>query len=295
MISILIPVYNYDVVSLVNALHNQAAQLNVTIEIRVIDDYSTNQDIVCNNSEIDKLDQVFYQRFEENMGRTATRNHLAAQARYDWLLFLDADMWPGSADFLKIYAENLQEHELVFGGIQYEPHKPAGKELRWKYGTFREAQNVNRRKKNPYLSVLSAVMLIKKDCFLKANDFLENRYGLDVLFTANLKKMAIKVLHIDNPAYHLGLEDNGVFMEKSKIAMQSIAYFDKNGQIPEDHRGIQKMAKKLEKSDILRHLLKFILRFKPQIMANLHSANPSLVVFDIFRLHILIENNAPDA
>lgn len=292
MISILIPVYNYDVVPLVNVLYNQAAHLKIAVEIRVVDDHSTNQEIVRNNSKVSRLEQVYYEHFEENLGRTATRNHLAAQARYDWLLFLDADMWPGSPDFLKIYAENLQENELIFGGIQYESHKTAGKELRWKYGTFREAQNVSRRKKNPFLSVLSAVMLIKRDCFLKANDFLENRYGLDVLFTANLKKLDAKVLHIDNPAFHLGLEDNAVFIAKSKMAMQSIAYFDINKQIPKDHRGIQKMAKKLQKLGLLRHFLRLYMRFEPQIIRNLHSANPSLIVFDIYRLHVLIENNA---
>ena len=53
MLSILIPTYNYSIVELVRNVHKQAIIAKIPFEIIVIDDCSTNQDIINKNDTIE--------------------------------------------------------------------------------------------------------------------------------------------------------------------------------------------------------------------------------------------------
>lgn len=291
MISILIPVYNYNVVPLVKEMHRQTTALQILFEIIVLDDHSTNLCVESANRETESLAGVTYIRASTNKGRSATRNALAKAARYKCLLFLDADIWPSSSDFVKNYAERAARADLIFGGIIYEKEKPAQNILRWKYGSNRESQTVDQRNKKPFISIISQGFLIKKSLFLKANNFLENWYGLDALFTSNLKNLGATVLHIDNPLIHKGLEDNEKFLKKSEKAVRSLAFLAEKGRIPEDHYAIQKAAIKLKKYRLTGLFLTCTAIFENHMKKNLLSSNPSLTVFDIFRLRILLSKS----
>lgn len=290
MISILIPVYNYNVVPLARAIHRQAMALKTPFEIIIWDDNSSNLCVESANKEVEKLQRVTYIRATENKGRAASRNALAETARFKWLLFLDADVLPASPHFVENYREHLSKADIIFGGITYNKERPEDKTLRWKYGRARETQTVKQRKKKPFISIISQGFLIKKSLFLRANQFLENRYGLDALFTSNLKKEGATVLHIDNPVIHQGLEDNKIFMEKSVKAVQSLIYLSEKGLIAKDHYTIQKAALQLEKYRLTGLFLKCTALFENKIKNNLLSSNPSLFVFDMYRLRILISN-----
>lgn len=290
MISILIPVYNYNVVPLVKEMHKQTVALQIPFEIIVFDDHSTNLCVESANRESESLAEVTYIRASSNKGRSATRNVLANAARYKWLLFLDADVFPSSPNFVRNYTEYAGQADLIFGGIVYEKEKPAQNTLRWKYGSSRESQTVAQRNKKPFISIISQGFLIRKSLFLKANDLLENRYGLDALFTSNLKNLGATVLHIDNPLIHKGLENNEKFMEKSVKAVRSLVFLAEKGRIPEDHYTIQKAALKLKKYRLTNVFLKCTAFFENQMKKNLLSSNPSLTVFDIYRLRILLSN-----
>ncbi len=288
MISILIPVYNYNIVPLVKEIHDQTMALRIPFEIIVFDDHSTDLRVESANRKTEELPEVTYIRAFDNKGRSATRNALAKVAKYNWLLFLDADIFPLSSNFVKNYTERIAQADLIFGGICYEKEKPTQNILRWKYGRARESQTVTQRNKKPFISIISQGFLIRKSIFLKANDLLENRYGLDALFTSNLKKLGATVLHIDNPLIHKGLEDNEKFMEKSVQAVQSLFFLAENGRIPQDHYTIQKVALKLKKYRLSGLFLRYTAIFETQIKKNLLSSNPSLKVFDIYRLRILL-------
>lgn len=291
MISILIPVYNYNVVPLVKEMHKQTAALQIPFEIIVLDDHSTNLCVESANRETESLAELTYIRASTNVGRSATRNALAKAARFKWLLFLDADVWPSNSHFVKNYTEHIAQADVIFGGIVYEKEKPAQNTLRWKYGSTRESQTVAQRNKKPFISIISQGFLIKKSLFLKVNDLLENRYGLDALFTSNLKNLDATVLHIDNPLIHRGLEDNKKFMEKSVKAVCSLAFLAEKGRIPEDHYTIQKAALKFKKYRLTGLFLTCSSLFENQMKKNLLSSNPSLTVFDIFRLRILLSKS----
>ncbi len=291
MLSILIPTYNYNVVELVNKVHEQALSASILFEIIVIDDCSTNQEI-ANNNKIN-IKQKKYCTFianDKNLGRTASRNLLASKAKYSLLLFLDADVLPKYNDFISRFElNNNRDCEVIYGGVCYINEKPKPDQLlRWKYGQERETKSVASRLKEPYF-IISQNLLINKEVFIKNNTSNINTYGLDILFSGNLLKNKIKVKHIDNPVYHLGLENNITFLNKSLVAVKTTFLLEKNNQIDSDLRPLQKSYLLLNKWR-LAGLFNLVFKiFKEPIKYNFLSKKPSMLLFDLYRLQYYVE------
>ena len=91
MLSILIPTYNYNIEALVSELHAQSSACNIDFEILCYDDSSTNLEIIASNKTINLLKNTTYKFLDTNIGRSSIRNLLAKNAKFDLLLFLDAD------------------------------------------------------------------------------------------------------------------------------------------------------------------------------------------------------------
>ena len=93
-ISVLIPTYNDRILSQVSTLQSQLEALSVAedlcYEVVVADDCSTDEAVVRENEEILHLDHCRLVREPHNVGRAAIRNRLAQEARYRWLLYIDA-------------------------------------------------------------------------------------------------------------------------------------------------------------------------------------------------------------
>lgn len=289
MLSVLIPTYNYDITRLVKSISVQLEKAGFPYEILVADDGSPLKTIINKNKSVEWLPNCTMFLGISNKGRTLIRHFLAEKAQYDRLLFMDADVLPESDLFIEKFDLKNTNTDIVFGGISYEEN-PAEKDkmLRWKYGRSREAKPVSEREKKPYLSIISQCFLIKKEVFLKANNFFENVYGVDVLFAQNLEKLNVKVLHIDNPIVHLGLENSVSFIEKTKKGLDSLYYFEKGKMISNDYRPIQKMRNTLKKCRMTGIFKLFMQMFGKMIEKNLLSANPSLFLFDVYRLYYFI-------
>jgi len=287
MISILIPTYNYNIVKLVTTLHGQCTERSIDYEILVMDDCSSNKELKTHNQVINNLDKCRYIESKENRGRTASRDLLAKEATFNWLLFLDADVMPKYKDFINRFVENLSKAQLIFGGITYSETMPnTDLMLRWKYGHSRESLSVLQRNKIPYLSINSGCFLIEKEQFISVNKHLAfNSYGLDNLFKQVLEKKEVRVLHIDNPVYHLGLEKNKVFIKKSLESVETTILLEKKGLIKTDLRPIQKTYLKSKKYGMLPLFRKTIQLFEKQLISNFNSKNPSLFLFDLYRLY----------
>ena len=131
MLSILIPSYNYNALSLVSEIHNQAKRTEIPFEIICLDDASTN--LFSENEKINHLANCNYEMLKQNIGRSKIRNLLAHKAQYDWLLFLDVDVFPKDEDFIDRYVPFLNDEiKIVNGGILYQSKKPEkSKVLRW--------------------------------------------------------------------------------------------------------------------------------------------------------------------
>ena len=201
MLSILIPTYNYNILPLVNELHQQVTKLGKPFEILVFDDGSSQYH--SENSQINTLQNTSYTILKENIGRSAIRNRLAQKATYNNLLFLDADVEINHEQFIEDYIEAINDStEIIYGGIDYSKQPPADdKTLRWRYGTKREALSLEERQKNPYLRFLTLCFLVKKSVFSKIsfNEDIPNLRHEDTLFAMDAKIHNINIQHIDNP------------------------------------------------------------------------------------------------
>ena len=285
-ISILIPVYNYDVSILLESLKDQITS-NLT-EVIIIDDCSSNSKITENNIEYCQNNHFQYDVNNSNLGRTKTRRKLASKANAEKLLFIDVDTIVTSKDFLQKFINEVHNNDVVFGGISYGSLTNYNYSLRWKYGINRESRNLKQRNKTPYLSVISGCFLIDKSKFLKISESLNfNLYGMDVLFSYQMKKLNLNVKHIDNPIIHIGLEQNLDFIKKTEKGLDTLTWLSQKKLIPSSYRPIQiklSQLKRLKIHPIVGLLFKL---FRPLLIKQLSSKSPSLQLFDIYRLGYL--------
>ena len=288
MLSILIPVYNYDVVPLVLELHKQFLECEIDFEILCQDDQS-NSDLNTKNEIINSLENCSFFVNSTNLGRGKNINLLAEKAKHDYLLILDCDTFPTQNNFIKNYISktNNIENLVVFGGIEYHKEKPAqDKLLRWYYGNARESLSIEKRNTNPNGNALTSNILIKKNIFiLNKFDKSITKYGYeDLVFLSDLKKKGILVKHIDNPTYHLGLETSQQFLEKTKIALGNLKLIAETSSLDNSESKIMHtyiLVKRLYLGFLISFLFKIAER---KIERNLLSQNPSLLLFDFYKL-----------
>ncbi|MBJ2125526.1 glycosyltransferase [Flavobacterium sp. IB48] len=286
MLSILIPIYNCNVLPLVSELVKQCTSCGIIFEILCFDDASSL--FTIENQKIDQFQNCSFVVLEKNIGRSAIRNLLAKKAFYENLLFLDADTMPIGKDFISNYISYIDnEEKIVYGGILYESSKPLKSELlRWFYGKEREALPVSERIKNPYLSFLTLNFLIKKSIFSKVrfNEEIPNLRHEDTLFSFDLKQNQIKVIHIDNPVFHLGLEDSKTFLRKSEEAILGLKNLVDSNLISPDYVKLSHYFQIIKKYHLTALIAVGFKIFRPLLEKQLLSKKPSLFIFDIYRL-----------
>ena len=115
-LSVLIPAYNCNCLSLVEQLHSQLEQADIPYEIIVGDDGSTDPSAIQANRPINALSHCRYIVRTENTGRASIRNFLAQTAQYEFLLLIDSDMSVVSETFIQNYL-NADCQTVVDGGI----------------------------------------------------------------------------------------------------------------------------------------------------------------------------------
>ncbi len=285
MLSILIPTYNYDVLPLVKKLFEQCTQEGMEYEIIVLDDASS---LHFDNEKINLLENCHFEILDKNMGRSTIRNLLAKKAKYDWLLFLDADAFPVENKFIHNYIKHINHpHKVLCGGMLYSSEKPSNnKKLRWTYGRKREALTALKRQQNEHLSFFSINFLLHKSIFeqVRFNEKL-HFYGYeDVLFSYELQQQKIPIKHIDNPVYHMGVEENEVFLKKTELALESLHFLIKEQKFSADYVKIARYLNIIQKTYTKKTFSVVFNLFKPIIKKQILSSNPNLFLFDVYRL-----------
>lgn len=286
MISILIPVYNYNIVPLVEELHKQLINSKTSYELLACDDGSDFK-FSDNNKSINKYNFTNFSISDHNIGREQTRQGLALKAKYDWLLFLDADTLPATSYFIKDYLHHVNsDYDAVFGGILYQKQRPdADFILRWKYGAARESVIAKTRNKKPYQTVVSANFMIKKDVFIESNKYIMDKdYGYDILFGTLLKSNAKKVVHIDNQVYHLGIEKSDIYLCKMEESVRTYLKLFRNGSISGDDNGLLYYYSILKRYNLNFTLSTFFKFFKSPLRRNLLGNNPNISLLQLYRL-----------
>ena len=198
-LSILIPTFNDVCFELVSQLQRQAEALDISYEIIVADDGSTDSSCIASNRQINQLPHCRLTERKENTGRAVIRNFLANEAQYELLLFIDSDMTVCRTDYLSQYLA-CGDHPIVDGGVVI--NKTREDNLRSLYEKAAEQQHTaDKRRESPYRDFHTANFMIRRTLML-AHPF-DNRfrhYGYeDVLFGKEMEQQGIAIHHIDNP------------------------------------------------------------------------------------------------
>lgn len=226
-ISLLIPVFDYDIVALVHSMKSALGKVPELVEILIGDDGSSpeyREKYLSMEGEGVRVISA-----ERNIGRSAIRNRLAMEAKGDYLLFIDADaMVPATAEaYLKKWIPVANQARVLSGGILYHDGTPGDpdKLLRWKYGRMREQKKASDRNKHPNSGFSTFNVLIEKSVFSKIRfDEELKQYGHeDTLFGYQLQKAGIRIQHIDNGLIHEGLESNREFLMKTKLGIENLS------------------------------------------------------------------------
>ncbi len=286
MISVLIPTYNYHIVKLVNSVHEQLEACDIDFEIIGYEDGSTNEFIEANTA-INHLPHTQLLVSKENVGRIKARQALCDQAQYEWLLFLDADVFPSTKNFITNYKDQLaSSNDALFGGICYHKDKPQQEYmLRWKYGIQNEEAHALERNRKPYKLVVSANMLIRKNVFNSINSLISyTEYGMDNFFGSKLKELHTHILHIDNPVFHLGLENNNQYLKKKEAAASTLLYLLKHNLITVSDNNLLELFLRLKKWK-LNYLVAYTFKmFRENLKKNLLGKDPSIKLLQYYRI-----------
>jgi len=274
MLSILIPVYNYDAYPLVKKLHAQLQHSDFVYEIRVYDDCSTSP--VLDNENINLIKGATLTVLKKNIGRSAIRNLLAKEAKFEKLLFLDAGTLPKSKDYIKDYL-SINNYEVITGGmtnLEKPPKKPF--KLRWLYTKLRERN----------ISLHSSNFLISKT-IIESNPFDESllNYGYeDVLFFNTLLKNNIRIKSINNPVIHDAGDDANSFIKKTEYAITNLIHLVEVDKLSDNCSGIGLLYIKLKGAYLDKFVASVFKIVKPLLMKNFNSSHPLIFLYDFYRI-----------
>lgn len=286
MVSVLIPVYNYDVIDLVNAVHKQLELCNIIFEIKCLDDASAIE-FQTQKQAVEQLTYVSYHISKTNQGRIATRQQLADAARFDYVIFLDADVLPKSDHFIKNYLLYIDSnYDAIYGGIAYKDEPPSPDSmLRWTYGRLNETVPALQRNRTPYKSIVSANFLMKTSIFKTVNSKINySGYGSDNHFSDHLKKENVLIFHIENEVYHLGIEKSETYLKKKEVAATALIELYRTQPRNAHDNQLLILFAKLKRFK-LNYPVSFFFKLANSILKkNLLSAKPNVKVLQLYRI-----------
>lgn len=295
MLSICIPVYNFDVNHLVIELKKQIIQNNINAEIILIDDASDKTYLSINQNLKNIVDDFIF--LEKNVGRSLVRNLFLYYSKGDYLLFLDCDGKIISEDYLRIYTSYIYDNQnsnVIYGGRNVSSLPPEKeKYLRWKFAVERENLDLEKRILSPYLSFQTNNFIIRKDVLKKINFNPEfQKYGYeDLLFAMDLKKENIEILHIHNPILNDDIETNSVYLNKVEESIDSLSKMLKNKKIKSNISDIKLVKAYAFMNDYVGKLWfqKLFQNRKDKTKQKLLQGNINLRYLDFYKLGILME------
>lgn len=290
MISICIPLYNFDAIGLISELQQQIKRCEVPCELILIDDYSQEEYRKVYRS-ISGTHQ--YIELPQNVGRAKIRNLFLEYSNQPYLLFLDCDSIIQNPDFLKNYIQIIAENpDIVCGGRVYPSEKPDQEHLlRWKYGIERESKTCSERQKDPNRSFMTNNFLIKKELFQDIQfDERLTQYGHeDTLFGLELAKRGITITHIENPVLNGDIETNEEFLKKTEDGIENLVkileFTQHDPKIKENITLLKTFSQIQWAKPILKPIFKLI---NPIIRKWLSKRGSSVSLFNLYKLGLLL-------
>lgn len=292
MLSVLIPVYNVCLVKELRVLYQQLIRSSKPFEIICIDDMSEGK-YRRKNRTISGIPFVNYVESSEKLGRSKIRNRLGKLARYDNLLFLDADFKINSDQFVDTYLQYLDcsgPTYIVCGGTLYSEKKPsAEKRLHWKYGQIREALPAGIRNTQTLRHFHTNNFMVDRQTLLE-NPFDEEIRGYgyeDYAWASALEKLNLKVTHIQNPLLHRGLKKRKQFLSDMENSIHNLVLLHMKGKIPPSP--LLSFYLFLNKWQLLSAAGFFLKYSKNGLSSLLSRPNPPLWALDLLKIYHLTE------
>jgi glycosyltransferase involved in cell wall biosynthesis len=218
-LSIVIPTYKYDASPLIRSLAELPGA--DAAEVIVYDDGSCNAALLASmETAADRAAMpVRIVAAAANRGRAGARNQAIIHARADWMLLLDADMAPDFRDFLTAYLSAATAHPepgLIVGGysLRQSPFNERFALHRWQSLTS-ECIPAEERAKTPGRYILTSNVLAHRRV-LEACPFDETfaGWGWEDADWGLRVQAKFPIVHINNTATHLGLDDDAALMDK---------------------------------------------------------------------------------
>lgn len=295
MISILIPVYNYDCTELLRSLYEQGVAMkndsdihDFDFEIIVVEDGSNNnQTCIANRTLMQEIGQRYVHN-SENLGSARTRNLLLSLARYPHCVVMDCDALVCTDDFLRRYWQLRNSADVVCGRIVTPAVCPPGCELRHLYEMQAEGKrSMEYREKHPYHHFTAFNVLFNAYVFrtLKFDERC-TEYGYeDALMGLMLQREGYKVIHADIPLIHNGMDENAAFVRKTETSLRVLRRL---GEPMQSFSKISRIERGLRKCGMAPCVYFLLKRFSGRLMSNLLGSHPSLLCFNLYKLYYYI-------
>lgn len=282
-LSVLIPCYNSDATPLVRQLLPMLQCETISWEVIVADDGSPNTVYSEQNAQIGDMPNCQFIRKERNEGSAATRNFLATQSRYDWLLYLDCDIEIPDHDFIKRYIQSIPAN-VINGGIRIKEDSTHSGNLRYAYERHEEGKHTaERRQMMKHKEFRSTNFIIRRKDIMRCpfdERFKASGYE-DVLFGKHLKQADISISHIPNPVMMADFENNADYVVKTERNLRTLKRFS------QELRGYSHLLTFVEGIHIpaILNLMRLWHQwFGRWERKNLTGSHPSLLLFKLYRL-----------
>jgi glycosyltransferase involved in cell wall biosynthesis len=229
VLSVLMPFLRDDPRDLLKLLDREAASVGRSVEIVVLDD-GTN-DKALTGGLIDVITHMSLPvrliTLAKNEGRAVGRNRLATAARGGSLLFLDSDMRPDQFHFLGVWADlvKAQDPAVAFGGFSLLQAPTDGKfSVHRAMATKSECLPHGVRALTPEKYVFTSNLLVRRDVFeAEAFDSAFTGWGWEDVEWAMRVSRRWPVIHVDNPATHMGLDTTEALAGKYEQSASNFA------------------------------------------------------------------------
>lgn len=211
-ISVLMPFLRDDPRDLLGLLDREAVALDGAVEIVLLDDGTGDVALTTAlKAQIATLTlPIRLITLRANEGRSKGRNRLSQAARGGFLLFLDSDMRPDTDHFLTTWATIARNRNptVVFGGFSLlQAPTDARFAVHRSMAARSECVLADVRSLAPEKYVYTSNLLVRRDVFdTEAFDPAFTGWGWEDVEWAMRVSRRHPVLHIDNPATHMGLD-----------------------------------------------------------------------------------------
>lgn len=292
MLSILIPVHNYDCTRLIADLaaqcHRLRDELGPTLfdyELLLFDDASDDVSVSLGNRRVAESVGGHYIRSEKNVGPAFARNSLAAAARFPYLLFIDSDAAVCSDDFIARYWADRSKADVVCGAL-VNPSGPIPRECELRYRYEQGAAGIRSlawKNANPYAHFTVFNALIRRDVFERSRfDERCNHYGHeDTLLGLRLQAIGASVLHTSNALVHMGIDKNETFLTKTELALRMI---QRIGSPLTEQTHVARLANKVRAVGLSCAIVSVYRVSRKLLRRNLLGHHPSLLLFKFYKL-----------